>query len=195
MWRLYLVPVVTRQSKFGLGRFPKYTDSTLAGFSHALMDFGNESTGFLACDCDDTAHAIMLTFNDVTYFTEDLDLNISDNDIIILQGILEAKNIPANWIDNTMTHRFILRIIAGVFQFAQRFAALTGNQNLFSASLTLGTRYNQLTTQMRAQLQDVAASLNLDTSGIQVTDTIRAVLRKVANKWSSSPIYIGGIVI
>jgi len=196
--KCYIVPLV------GTGVFPdsyrpKYIANNLgdaiAGITNSsCMFFGIDANVLVAANLDTSADATLTAFTDVVAFPTDLDANIGAGAVTIVQNKLEALNIPGNWVNTSYTYRDVLRMVGGLFQFANRYFAMN-NLSIFRGGVTLDTTFGQLPVLERQRLQNVAADLNYDTSGVSGSTTIRAILKSLADQWGNRPLYLGEITL
>jgi len=118
----------------------------------------------------------------VTKIPDNLD-NAIGGALTTVQNALETRKIPANWVTNVMTYRFVVRKVLAVFRFMQRFVGVTQVMSAFlSGTVTLDTTFADLSATNRQRLLDTAASLNLDTSGFTGASTLRQILKGVADQ-------------
>lgn len=193
-WELYVVPIV----QAGIYRGPKYFESRadpgaaeLAGVQWAMMDYGSIPWGLVAADVDAAQDAFLAAQADVRNIPTALDDQIGGA-LTTVQNALEAARIPAGWVAASTTWRELLRAVAGLFQFAQRYTAITGNQ-LVTSTAVLNQRINQLTQAQRNALTQVATDLGYDTSGIAGNTLVRNALKILADQWGARAFYLGGI--
>ena len=124
MLRFYIIPIDSVQG--GKYKGPKYfkwrfnPDGIACKWN--FMQYGLMPLGIiLAHDIEDADNAYLESQDDVTALPLNIDNNISAGAVPIVQAELEALHIPAMWVNTTHTYRYILKIVAGLFQFAQRY--------------------------------------------------------------------------
>src|SRR5262245_48648332 len=92
-----------------------------------------------------------------------------------VQNVLEAINLPADWLTSGHTWREFLQGLSKLVRFRQRFWGLASDK-LFEAGVTLSTTLNQLTAAQRQKFADVAASFGVTSADVTPSMTIREVL-------------------
>lgn len=192
--RLYLVPVIgtgTRQEPRRAKYFSDFTRDTLPS---SWMDFGLEPVMLVGADVTNDQHLSISANIDVVSIPANIDATISALALTQVQNALEGMNIPANWVTTAMTYRFVLRVVVGMFQFAQRYQGLGGGR-LFGTGISLGTQFNQLPAAVRSRLIETAESFGYDTSSLSGNSTIRQILKFLGDQWGSKSIVLGGITI
>lgn len=190
-WRIYIVPVVgvgTRDDK----RRAKYFSGS--GISFGAMDYGLDPVMIVAADVTPEQHTTIAANADVLSAPEDIDATMTAGAVNAAQTFLELLNIPAEWINTSLTYRQTLRVVAGMFQFAQRWHGLGGGR-IFASGVALTTRFDQLPLEARNRLVATAQSFNWDTSVLSGTNTLRQILKFVADQWGSAPFIIGGLTL
>ena len=197
MLRYYLVNVVP-EIRGGVevpnSQTAEYFGVPTAGIEASYISFGNEGTMLVCADTDEATHASLAALPRVIQLPEDLDQTLSAGQVTAVSNYLEARNIPAHWIDTSRTVREVLRGVSGIFQFAQLYTAMH-SLTLFRGGVTLETRMNQIALVERNRLTEAAAAANLSTAGITLSSTIRQVLNVFGQQWLNRPVYIGRGVI
>lgn len=190
--------------KIGTGAFtdpyrPKYTDPGSLGSGNdfapgtwAAMDYGFEGLFFVKADLTAAQRTALSAQTDTLVVPANVDNTVSALALSRIQTTLEAANLPAEWVDTSLTYRQVLRRIRRVITFMQRWQGLFGDR-LFVNGITLDTRWNQLPAAQQQRLRDVAASLQLDTTGITNTSTLRQILRTVADQLPD--VTLGGVAL
>ncbi len=197
MIRYYLVnvvPVVRGGVEVPNSQTAEYFGVPQVGVEAAYMSFGNEGTMLVCADTDAATHATFAALPRVIQLPADLDQNLSAGAVTTVEAALEARNIPAHWVSTNLTYRQVLRVVAGMFQFAQVYHA-QHDLNLFRGGVNLNTRVNQIPQAERDRLNSAAQTAGLDTSGITGTTTVRQILRSLGEQWLERPVYLGSGVI
>jgi hypothetical protein len=177
--RFCLVPEIVDANGY---RRPKYFD-TLGVPEWNAMDYGLQPVFLVVSDLTQ-AQVDSLTANpDVTAVPLNLDNTVGAN-LATVQSALEALNIPGNWITSGNTYREVLKVVAKIFRFMQRFHALN-LVALFGSGITLDTTISQLTAAQKLRLTNTSDNLGLDRSAIVVTTTIRQALKIVGDQLNS----------
>lgn len=195
-WRLFFDPLVVS----GAYRAPKYVASRvgtgspeLAGLQWAMMDYGHASWCLLAADTNAGQQTFLAAQTDVTDAPADLATTIGGGNVQALRDYLEAADIPALWITGGDTWLTVVRFVGGLFQFAQRFASISGG----AALLPPGTDKNQTMADMGQAWQTAALATAdsfdppYDVSAITGSTTIRAALKILADQWGSRSFHLG----
>jgi len=192
-WHLYIIPAIGNGTKDDPRR-PKYIQAL--GVEWSGMDYGFQPTFLAAADVDALQHAGLIAQPDCASLPDDLDANPSLTQVTAAQNFLETQHIPAGWITTALTWRQIGRIIIGLFLFMQRLSAFVGAVEIINGiTVTLGTRFNELSLDRRRALVDAAASLNYDTSSLTATSTLREMLKAMADQWQGGSVSVGEITL
>lgn len=190
-WRLYVIPITGSGSSRLDPRRPAYVVE--AGLDWAAMDYGQVPWGLVAANVTTPQHNALVANADVTAFPANLQTTIGAN-LATVQAALEAARLPAGWVAASDTYATVARTVAGLMQFAQRYTALSGGQELVPASINLNTQFGSLSAQRQADLLATADSLGYDRTGLQATTTLRAILKNLADQWGARPFVLGGMV-
>ena len=198
MIRFYLLPIESVVLEDGnIARGPKYfqwrldPDPPGLAVKWGMMDYGLIDAALLVAEVTQEQHDTLLLNSDVTSPPENIDQNITSGAIPGVQAALETLRIPADWVTTAYTYRQILRMIAGLFQFAQRHHALH-NEQLIDSQAQLDLRWNQIPIARRNRILATADSLNYDYSAVQPTWLIRRILKHLADQWGVTVFHIGG---
>jgi len=184
--RFYLTPLI----QAGKGREPKYFYA-MTGLWWQLMPMGAESTALIVADVTPEQHAELSGYSDVTSIPADIDQTISSGALSEVRSALEGLNIPGNWVTTSDTYRQVMRTVAQFFQFIQRLNGITPTK-LFTGR-TLSTKWSDIPSGMRSNLQSAAESMGMDYSFVIGTTTVREILHAFADQWGDKPIYIAGV--
>jgi hypothetical protein len=194
MTRLYLMPVIGSGASQGDARRPKYADTHLADLPWGMIDYGAEPACMVGVqDIPDAAHTALAAEPDCVALPLNLDAAIGAQ-LNQVQNVIEALNVPAQWVQATHTYRQVARLVTAMFQFMQRLDGI-GFGRLLNGTVTLNTRFNQLPQATRGKLIEAAQSMNFDTSSLSSTSTIRTILKAMADQWGVLEIHIGGMVL
>lgn len=197
MIRIYLVNAV-QAVRSGIplpnSQAPEHLQGAIAGVGTvASMSFGNGGHFLVSVDATADAHTAIAALPRVTALPANLDQNLTAGAVTTVQTALEARNIPAHWVSISLTYRQVLRVVAGMFQFAQIYYA-QHTLNLFRGGVNLDTRVNQIPQVERDRLSSAAQAAGLDASGITGTTTVRQILRELGEQWLDRPIYLGDVI-
>lgn len=190
MIQLYLLPI----ERNGQVRGPKYfacrvNDFTGIHCSWSMMDYGFMPSGLLlAKDIAQSDHDTLILNADVFVFPDNLDQSLSN--IQTIRTFFEAVSVPTDWLTPSNTYRELLRNLAGIFQFAQRYTGIS-LQPLFGTGITFDTRFRSLSAQEQAWFSQTVASFGYPSSIIQQNATFRQMLKMAGDAWTQ-PFYLGG---
>lgn len=190
MIRFYILPIVTvvQTEPPRTYRAPKYVHEL--NINWGMMDYGLINAALVGAEVTQTQHEQLAAEPDVAAAPENIDQNISDIAIPQVQAVMEQLRIPAGWVDNTYTYRQILRMIAGLFQFAQRYNGMHGEQ-LIDSQAQLDLRWNQIPQDRQQKIQATADNLGYDHSAVQPTWLIRQILKYLGDQWGSQVFHMG----
>lgn len=182
--RFYIVPIVDSGEGFTARRDPAYITAAGAVVVRSIS-YGGEPYALVLVRVDDEGqqHAEIAAHTDVVVVPANIQNNIAVNAVDNVKAALETLNIPSDWVTTDFNYRQILRLIAGIFVFAQRYYG-QNELRLFRGSFTLETRFNQLSAAERNRLTTCANSLNYDTSSLNGTSTIRQILRFMGQQFT-----------
>lgn len=193
--RYYLIPIEIVDSD---KRGPKYLNWRFTenpaplNVPWSMMDFGLEPVMLIRADVTGGQHTTLSANADVISIPTNIDANITAGALSAVKAALETLNIPAGWVTTSFTYRQVLRMVCGLFQFAQRHHGVH-LERLFSGGFDLDTQFSALPLAVRQRLIATADSLEYDTSGLSGSNTIRQILKNVADQWGSKPVIIGGV--
>lgn len=182
--RYYLVPLIDDD---GL-RAPKYIIDL--GVTWGAMDYGIIDTALVAADVSDAQHTGLIANADVVAIPLNIDNTISLAALPLVSAQLENLKIPGNWVNTGHTYRQVLRMVGGLFQFAQRHRALSG-KIIIPENINLGQSWGDLGQQTRLELQMTADSFNYNTTGVTAATTIRTILKALADQWGAQEFLLG----
>lgn len=191
--RFYILPI----EQVGSARGPKYfawrfdPDPPGLDVRWGMMDYGLMPTCLLATDVTTAQHNALVANSDVIGAPVNIDSQIGAGNITTVRNALEALRIPAQTAVASDTYRDVLRVVAGVFQFAQRYHGEYG-KSIFDEVTTLNTTWAELSTDFQNELLATAATMNIDTSGLTANTTMRQILKRMADAWQGKNFLIGG---
>lgn len=184
---LYLVPIETVGTYRGPAYFRWRFGTGTITTPWSMMDYGLLPTGLVwARELSPADEALLAAAPDVYQWPDNLDQPITDT---TLAAFFEGLNIPANWLQPSTTYRELLRMMAGIFQFAQRFQALSGGLALFGDGVTLDTNYRQ--TGIREAWID-ATLASFEYSPVQGNPQLRSVVKRIGDTWAQITFELGG---
>jgi hypothetical protein len=194
MNRFYILPIET----VGAHRGPKYftwrydPDPPGINCPWGLMDYGLIDACLVAADISQEQHESLAANLDVAAPPQNIDQAISEIAIPQVKAVLEELRIPADWVDSTCTYRQVLRMIAGLFLFAQRHYGMH-LEPLIDSKSQLELRWNQIPAARRERIQATADALGYDYSAVTGTWLIRRILKHLGDQWGAKPFYVGGV--
>jgi len=191
---LYLVPVVF--DDLGVGRGPQYFrwrfHAGNVSADWAMMDYGFLPTGLVYARGLSLADEAFLAAQPDVYQWPDgagLDAPITDPD---LPAFFEALYVPTDWLTPSTSYRALLRMLAGLFQFAGRFGNLSGGAPLFGQpGVTLETNYRSTPTNWQAWFDATIASFGYPPP--PGNPRLRSLMKQVGDAWGAKPFYMGGL--
>lgn len=190
MWKLYLLPL----AGVGTRANPRRAAYLAAGgvTETAIFDYGASPWCLAAADTTPAQDAAIRANADARALPADLDQPLGAA-LADTQAYLEAAKIPAEWPTAQTSYRTVARAVAGLLQFAGRYAALNAGDELVLTRAALDLRLDQLTAARRAALDACAASLGYDTSAIVGATLLRQALRTLALQWIGRSFALGGL--
>lgn len=196
MVRYYVLPIeqngAYRGPKYFAWRFDPDPPALVEGVRWGMMDYGLIDAALLVADVTQDQHEALVSNPDVVSPPENIDQNISALAIPTVQSVLEALRIPADWVDTSYTYRQILRAMAGLFQFAQRYHGMH-NEQLIDSTAALDLRWNQIPLERRNRIVATADDLGYTYADVTNQWTVRRILFYLAQQWGARPFYIGGV--
>lgn len=192
--RYYLIPIEQTNNI----RTVKYLRSRLGSgtidVSYSMMDYGLVNAGLVMADVTNAQHNAIVANADVTAIPANIDSTITAGDLPSVKAALETLRIPGNWATTANTYRQIMRMVGGLFQFAQRHQGLY-NQTIIPDNINLDMIWSDIPLQWRQNLQGTADSFGYDYSQITGSTPVRTILKSLADQWGSTPLLLGGVAI
>lgn len=195
MQAFYLVPIET----VGNSRGPKYfqwQEEPGGGIicSWSMMDYGFSPSALLvAKDITEADHAGLIAHADVFYFPANLDGPVNQD----IQAFFEGIKLPTDWLTPSTTWRELLRQVAGMFQFNQRYggiaAAETGALHSIFDNATLSTRLRQMTADEQRWFLATVASFGYDPALVSANSQLRQLVKTAGSFWAGQTFYLGWI--
>lgn len=195
MIRYYVMPIITVPVGDRLVRIPKYIfhEGNEGGVAVQLwspMDYGLIDACIVACMLTQEQHEILVAEPDCVAAPEILDNAISEIAIPKVQQVLEALRIPADWVTSAYTYRQILRMMAGLFQFAQRHHGLH-NEALIDNVDQLDITWSVIPADRKARILQTADSLGYVYTDVTSTWTVRRILKYLGDQWGTRVFLFG----
>jgi hypothetical protein len=201
MQKFYLIPVEVVTQDDGLYRGPKYftwqhdPDPPGIACQWSMMDYGFiNSALLLAKDITQADHDALILNADVYAFPENLDAAVPSNTVNVF---FEAIKLPTDWLTPSTTYRELLRQVAGMMQFNQRYGGIYaerygGWHSIFDTA-TLQTRLNQMSAQEREIFLATVQSFGYNPALVPLNSRLRQLVKSAGNYWVDQPFYLGGI--
>lgn len=200
-FRLYIVPFIGTGTKSD-PRLPKYfTDGTLTNPRWSSIEFGSEPWAVVGADLSAAEDAIVVGKPDAFAIPFNLDTNLTNQQVTSVKNKLEAMNVPAGWVNNTLTWRAVVRTVLGMFLFQQRLGAIYVSQNggspplLFAAGVSLATTFGSLSAAMQSAMIATAESFGFSTAGLTANSTLRVILKALADNFQNQDYNFSGTLI
>lgn len=164
----------------------------MVGLKPSIRGYGAEGVCLVAVDVSSLDHGIISGNSDVLSFPENLDANPGSAARNTAVTALEARGIPAGWVQAGMSWRQILRSVAKIVRVTKEMdgaANLIGR--LLSNGRTLSTQLQDLPQGIRQRMIAYAQRNGWDTSGLSNTSTIRQILKFLADQVPGNPVLRG----
>ena len=161
--------------------------------SWSMMDYGFSPLGLVAAkDLTPEQKTELESHADVFRFPDNLDTPV-DQDV---QAWFEGVNLPTDWLTPATTWRELMRQVAGMFMFNQRYmgiaAAETGELHSIWDTATLSTRLRQMTEDEQRWFLLTVDSFGFDSSLISTNSQLRLLVRQAGDYWAGQTFYLGG---
>lgn len=190
MIRFYVLPIQV----VGTARGPKYfkwrynPDGIDCQWS--MKDYGLIPACLLAANITQGQHDALMLNDDVAAAPENIDATVTSAALPRVQTVLNALRIPAEWVTTSHTYRTLLRMVAGLCLFAQRYHGMH-NEQLIDNAAALDLRWNQIPTARRGRIIATVDALGYDYSQVTNTWTVRRILKHLADQWGEKPVLFG----
>ena len=189
----YLVPI----EQIGSARGPEYFCWRLNPIEEpcipsrwSMMDYGFLNNALVLAFGISQADNDALCLNANVYcFPDNIDTPASQN----AKSFMETINLPSDWTTPSTTNRELLRRLAGMLQFNQRYGGTVcpGQTFLGSGGITLDTKWNALTSQQQACFNNSLASFGFP-SGVTGNPSLRTLIKRGGDLWDGVPFFMGG---
>jgi hypothetical protein len=151
----------------------------------------------LIADLAQADHDALILNSDVYLFPDDLDTPVDDPGVDVF---FEGINIPTNWLTPSTSWRELLRQVAGMFQFNQRYGGIaaeqTGQLHSVFDTADLDTRLNEMTAQEQAWFQQTVDSFTeqfgMDPITVPTNQLLRNLIKTAGSFWDDQPFFLGG---
>lgn len=208
-FRLYIVPVVGTGARTDPRR-PKYFQSAAdgtgqtgiiaSGSSWSAMDYGFSPWMVVGADLSTSDDNLIVGKADAFALPFDLAPTLTSQQVTAVQSKLEAINVPAGWVNTSLTWITVVRKVLGMFSFLQRFAGQYADENgvafdLFSGVVTLSTTFGSLPQAVQNAMTSAAISFGFSTTGLTSGTTLRVALKALADDFSAQQYNFNGTLI
>jgi hypothetical protein len=179
--RCYIVPETGDGTTQALGRRPAYIREAIGSDDYRTLPYRASSTPshLVAVDVTAGQHTtINGSANVISTPSADLSTTIANNTVRnTVRNALEARDIPAHWVNTGATYRSVLRGVACIILLAQRLSRVG---QLLPNGITMDSTLGDLTQGQRDALEAAVVSLGWDPSGATGSTTLRAFVRGVS---------------
>jgi hypothetical protein len=193
--RFYIIPIdVVGGNKRGPKYFKWQFGPDGIDCQRSMKDYGLIDAGLVAADVTQAQHEQLAAEMDVAAAPVDIDQYVSGIALPTVVNVLEALWIPAGWVTTGHTYRELLRMVGGLFMFAQRHHGMHGEQ-LITSQADLDLRWNQITLARRERIVATADDLGYDYSEVQNSWEVRRILKYLGDQWGETPISFGFVTL
>jgi hypothetical protein len=200
-FRLYIVPIVGTGTKSDPRRPKYFSDGTLINPTWSGIDYGFEPWMFVGADLSAANDALIVSEPDAFAIPFNLEANLTNPQVNSVKNKLEAINVPAGWVNTTLTWRTVVRTVLGMFLFQQRLGGVYVETNggkppqLFSGGVSLATTFGELSIAMQAAIVATAQSFGFSTAGLTSNTTLRVILKALADNFQNQEFNFNGTLI
>lgn len=202
MIKFYLIPIDSiAKPDGGSSRGPKYIAWNPAKYNHpgivvgrwAMMDYGFSPYALFMADISQADHDLLIQNTDVYTFPDNLDSPVNQD----IRPFFESFNLPTDWLTPATTYRELLRNVAGMMQFNQRYNGIWrdtygANRSIFDTA-TLDTRLRDMTAEEQSVFLAAVASFGYDPNLVPTNARLRQLVKAAGDYWEGQPFYMGGI--
>jgi len=189
--RFYLIPMEEgpgfREVKYFRTRWGSGTIDAPMG----VMDYGLMNVALVVSDVTAEQHDLLVSEIDVVSIPQNINENVSAIALPQVKAAIESLRIPADWITTNNTYRELLRMIASLFQFVQRYHGMH-DEVLIDNQSQLDLRWNEIPQNRQQKIIATADFLGYDYSWVTNTMLVRTILKGLADAWGNKPFKIGG---
>ena len=154
------------------------------------IPYGLVNATLIVADVTEEQHQELNANVDVVAAPEDIDAQVSAIAIPTIENLFDALKIPSGWVNTSHTYRQVLRRVAGLFLFADRYAGIF-EKPLVNSSSDLELMWNQVPSAIRQEWAFCADTFNYDYSAITNQWTVKRSLWHLSDQWGAQPIYMG----
>jgi hypothetical protein len=179
-WRIVRGPITSRVAMMDYGAV-------------GLMNFGL----ILAVGISDSDHNTYMAanaYNEPTgnqdVYVIPLDYNTAVTDPPGTRAYFEGFGVPTDWLTPSNTYLELMRLTAGMFQFAQRYYGISGEVLL--ARITMDTKYRDFLLSEQVWFDATVNSFGYDPGIIKPNDDLRQMLKTAGSLWEDQPFMMAG---
>jgi hypothetical protein len=210
-FRIYIVPVIGTGAKTDPRSAKYFTPGSVgnivnpanypAGWQATFVDYGFEPWMFVGADLNATDDAAVIAKPDGFALPVNLDVNLTSANVTNVQNKLESINVPAGWVNTSLTWRTVARTVLGMFSFIQRYGTKYAEANgsvppsIFTGGVSLSTTFGSLSVAVQSALTSTAQSFGISTAGLTAGTTLRVILKAMADFFSNAVFLFGGVSI
>lgn len=189
--QFYLVPIQTINTSYRVPSYfcSRFVTSNCIASQWALMDYGILPNGLLlAINISQADNDALCLHADVYCFPDNLDTPASQS----LKGFVEGINIPSDWTTPSTSNRELLRKLAGMMQFNQRYSGSVcpGETFLGVGGVTLDTKWNALTTHQKDCFNQTVITFGVSFT-VSGNPSLRTIIKRAGDFWDGIPFYLG----
>lgn len=190
--RYYLMPMTLQGPNLDQLK-PQYVSLLPAETSWGCIDYGSENQCLFYVETDAATNATLASQVGVDQLPVNIDAVLSAGAVTVVQAALESRNLPAQWVNTSLTFRQVLRTLAAILLFFERFVSIHGPTRIFGGAVTLDSTFNSLPAGVRTDLIAAANSFGYNTSSLSGASTLRQLMKAIADQWNG-PIYLCGVL-
>jgi hypothetical protein len=191
MIRFYILPVIWTGEK---QRAPKYLKSRYnpdgLPCRWSAKYYGLVDACLVACELTQDQHEQLAVEPDVAAAPEDIDQTISPVALPQAVAVLEALRIPAQWVTTSHTYRELLRMVAHLFMFAQRYHGMW-HEGLIDSPAQLDLRWNEIPKERQDRITATADNQGYTYADVKPTWLVRRILKYLGDQWGDRPVLFG----
>jgi hypothetical protein len=201
-FRLYIVPVIGTGAKFDPRRAKYFADGTVSPTAiWSSIDYGFEPWMIVGGDLSTSDDNLVVGKVDAFALPFDLSPTLTAGQVTNVQTKLESINVPAGWVNTSLTWLTVVRTTLGMFSFLQRYGVIYTEANgvvapsLFTGGVTLSTTFGSLPQAVQNAIISAAQSFNISTAGLTASTTMRVILKALADNFQASQYSFNGTMI
>jgi hypothetical protein len=199
-FRIYIVPKIGAGVKGDAWRPKYFTDNFLTpNPSWSSMDYGFEPWIIVGADLSVSDANLIIAQPDALAIPATMDEALTAGNVTSVQNKLESINVPAGWVNTSLTWRNVVRIVLGIFTFMQRLGSIINEGEEvgvpFFGGIDLSTTISQLSQANVDALEQAAIELGVSTAGVTGATTLRVALKSLADQMANRVYDFNGVKI